>query len=205
MLTLDEFDAHCRSIRTLLAETNMRRKRFDRHFDALEKAFLAWIDSGGPEPTKPEDDPVVRMLSTICDVARMRYANAVHELLLPTSSVMAPSLERLERELRERGKFVLDMIAEQAATMCERPVRMKWSDEYPECLNMIVFGDLDPARMSALGAYITSISSGTLRFCANIIDPDDALLQLCNAGRVDEAFQKSWDLCFATVRHEEVP
>jgi hypothetical protein len=82
--------------------------------------------------------------------------------------------------------------------LSEAEVPMAFSDEYPECLCMVVLKDVGPAKMEDVMQLLRDKSNEEMRLCANIIDKSNAYRF---AGlSFDEAFELSWSFGVATVR-----
>lgn len=203
---LAAFDATCTTLRTHYAEWLRRERLRAHHWDAMDTTWEKWLESKeGPEPPRPEKDNVARMLSSACEAAKRVYGAKVHERLLLTANDCADSSvsTRLDA-LKSWQNRVLETLAPKLQAIIEVPIRAQFDDEYPECLQMIVSSDVKPQSMRECADMLNSISSGALRYCANVVENVDGLIAQCDAGEFDAAFKQSWNHCIATVRHENV-
>ena len=77
-------------------------------------------------------------------------------------------------------------------------VFMGFDKEYPECLEMVVIGDVGPDRMEKVCDLLRKEGEGKLRLCANIIEKRDA--HHFEALSDEAAFEQAWEFGIATVR-----
>jgi len=200
---LDQFDESCARLRVAFAECVRRRRLCDRRTNALETAWLTWLNDGkhGAEPVVPRDDDVARMLSAAHNAATRKYTSDVHFELLSTYDTCAQgTVCDREDALQWWQQRVLEWLEPQLREAIGVPVRMAFGSEYPECLQMLVHQDVMPNALNKAAAILDGVSSGALRFCANVVN-NDALLE-GDPESFNEAMEQSWSHCIATVRHE---
>ncbi len=203
---LAAFDATCATLRVHYAEWVRRERLRARHWDAMDATWLKWLElKEGPEPPQPNDDDVARMLSSACDAAKRVFGRKAHEQLLFTADdCEKTSISTRLDALKWWQNRVLEALVPKLQAIVDVPMRAKFGDEHPECIRMIVSSDVKPQSMQECADLLDSISSGTLRYCANVVENVDELIAQCDAGEFDAAFKQSWNHCIATVRHENV-
>lgn len=202
---LDAFDEACAALRPHYAECLRRRALFDRHVNALDGVWLKWCRSkDGPEPLRTEDDDVTSMLRAACAVANRVYCKLVHDKLLVQYDCAKSTVLECEKALKFWHTRIMETLAPQLQALLDKPMRARFASDYPECIQIIVFGDVDRGSMAKCGDLLDSISTGTIRLCANIVEDAGEMIALCDAGDFDAAWERSWLHCIATVRHENV-
>ena len=203
MTSLEQFDESCARLRTAFAECVRRRRLYDRRANALEAAWLVWLSDGkrGTEPVVSRDDDVACTLSAAHNAATRKYTSDVHFELLSTYDTCAQGTVRDHEDvLQWWQRRVLEWLEPQLREAIGVPVRMAFGSEYPECLQMIVRQDVMPNALNKAAAILDGVSSGALRFCANVVD-NDALLE-GDPESFNDAMEQSWSHCIATVQHE---
>lgn len=202
---LAAFDVACIDLRILCTEWLRRGKLRARHWGAMDRAWLAWLKTKeGPEPAHPDDDDVARMLSAAASAAHYEYGYQVQKRLLPSWKDSWATMRESQDALKWWHNRVLETLSPKLQDLIGTPMRARFASDYPECLQIIVFGDVNPSRMDECAELTDSISSGALRFCANVVENAEHLIALCDADKFDEAWEQSWNHCIATVRHENV-